>query len=451
MADERIVLSIAPEPSWLKQLQRNKSGLPHPTVANALIILAHDPKFDGMLAFNAFTGRRVLLKTPPPATTKDFVMPGPYPRSWREEDVSLIQAYMQRVWSDKFSHRTISDAMQVAALEHSFHPVRDWLDDLVWDGSPRLDNWLINAFDPSYGALTNEEWKRRHSYYQMVGSRFMIAAVRRVRDPGCKFDSMLILEGPQRIGKSTAFLTLFGRDWFSDSVPSDLRNRDAAIALHGLWCLEFAEIEHLVRMEIETIKAFLSRAIDHYRPVHGMDFIDVPRQAVLVGTTNSDDYLRDPTGNSRMWPVLCQSADIEWISLNRDQLWAEASSREVSGEAIWLDDKDAQAEAAETTSARMSDEVWEPAIVKWLADPERISDPIPITSARVLEFALGMSKDKMTKASSMRVGIVLRAQGMLRCVIKDGVRSIRVWRMPDEVVTGGGSNNSTTEEGEIPF
>ena len=441
-----VELHVVPDPPWIRQLQSNKAGFPYPTVANALIILAHDPKFENMLGYNAFTGRRVLLRAPPPATTRDFTMPGPYPRTWRNEDISLILAYMQRVWSDKFSHRTISDAVEVAALEYAFHPVRDWINELVWDKTPRLDNWLINAFDPVYPTLTNEEWKRRHSYYQMVGACFMIAAIRRVRCPGCKFDSMLILEGPQRIGKSTAFLTLFGRDWFSDSVPPDLRNRDAAIALHGLWCLEFAEIEHLVRTEIETIKAFLSRAIDHYRPVHGMDFVDMPRQVVLVGTTNSDDYLRDPTGNSRMWPVLCRSADIEWIALNRDQLWAEAAYREAAGEAIWLDNKDAQAEAAETTNDRMSNEVWEPAIIKWLTDPET-NMALPLTSARVLEMALGMSKDKMTKASEMRVAIVLRGLGYQRVVVKDGKRSMRVWRMSDEVV----EEVSTTDDREILF
>lgn len=445
--DNVVPLAAAPEPTWLKRLQRNKNGLPLATLANALIIFANDPKFKGLMAFDAFTDRRVLLRCPPPANENDFQMPGPYPRQWRDEDVSLIQAYMQRVWSDRFSRPTVQDAMQVESMEHRFHPVVDWLDTLVWDGKPRIDNWLVNAFDVRNDAETDAGRKRKNLYFQMVGSKFLIAAVRRVRHPGCKFDSMLILEGPQRIGKSTAVLTLFGRDWFSDSMPPDLKNRDAAIALHGLWCLEFAEIEHLVRMEVETIKAFLSRSMDHYRPVHGRDFIDVPRQAVLVGTTNSDDYLRDPTGNSRMWPVPCQSADVAWLELNREQLWAEACVREETGEAVWLNDPGAQQEAATETAARMSDEVWEPAIVRWLEDPET-NLVSPVTSARVLEFALGMSKEKMTKAASMRVGAVLRGFGWTRHVSKDGSKSMRVWRGPD----GDGSTRSNEVVfDDIPF
>jgi putative DNA primase/helicase len=451
--DNVIPINAVPKPSWLERLQRSKAGFPLPTLANALIIMANDPKFDGMLAHNTFTDRRMLMRPAPPPQDGDFEMPGPYPRPWRDEDVSLIQAYMQRVWADKFHRSTIADAIQVASMEHRFHPITDWLDTLVWDGHKRIDNWLINVFDVETESEYEKEKKAKILYHQMVGSRFLIAAVRRVRRPGCKFDSMLILEGPQRIGKSTAVLTLFGQQWFSDSVPPDLKNRDAAIALHGLWCLEFAEIEHLVRMEIETIKAFLSRAVDHYRPVHGRDFVDVPRQAVLVGTTNSDDYLRDPTGNSRMWPVRCRSADIAWLTINRDQLWAEACSREASGQEIWLDDVSAQTEAASATAARMSDEVWEPAILKWLTNPET-NMAEPITAARVLELALGMSKDKMTKAASMRVGSVLRANGWVRHVTKTEGVSMRVWRMPDEVVAGSVEQETDSDEvvtGEIEF
>ena len=412
--DNVIPIASAPKPSWIGRLHHTREGEVHPTLANALIIMAHDPVFRGLFGHNTFTDRRVLLRCPPPSEDNGFLMPGPWPRSWYDEDISLVQAYMQRVWAPRFQRNVIADAMAVTAMSGPFHPLRDWLDGLAWDGTPRIDKWLFAAFDVRNEFLPgSEEYSAKVAYFQAVGAKFLIAAVRRIRSPGCKFDSMLILEGPQRIGKSTALMTLFGREYFSDAVPPDLANRDAAIALHGLWCLEFAEIDHLVRTEVETIKAFLSRAVDHYRPVHGRDFVDVPRQTLLAGTTNSDDYLRDATGNTRMWPVPCQCADVAWIELNREQLWAEACVREAAGDTIWLDDTATQDAASATTESRMSEEVWQPAIVQWLASSER-NTAVPVTSARILEDALGMPKERMTKAASMRAGAVMRSIGWER-------------------------------------
>jgi predicted P-loop ATPase len=432
--DNVIPISAAPKPAWVGRLSHTQAGDIHPTLANALIIMAHDPRFRGMLGHNLFTDRRVLLREPPPMDEASFLMPGPYPRSWYDEDISLVQAYMQRVWADRFQRNTIADAMAVTAMANPFHPVRDWLAGLVWDGKKRLDNWLFAVFDVRNEYLPgSDEYKAKTAYFRAVGAKFLTAAVRRIRFPGCKFDSMLILEGPQRIGKSTALMTLFGREWFSDAVPPDLANRDAAIALHGLWCLEFAEIDHLVRTEVETIKAFLSRSVDHYRPVHGRDFVDVPRQTMLAGTTNSDDYLRDTTGNTRMWPVACQCADVAWIELNRDQLWAEACVREAAGDTIWLDGEDTQGAAALTTEGRMSEEVWQAAIVQWLNSPER-NRATPITSALILEEALAMPKERMNKAASMRVGAVMRAIGWERVRIyasndtRGAAHRLRIWQ-----------------------
>ena len=428
--DNVIPIASAPKPSWIGRLHHTREGEVHPTLANALIIMAHDPRFRGMLGHNLFTDRRMLMREAPPSEDGGFLMPGPYPRSWYDEDVSLIQAYMQRVWAPRFQRNTIADALAVTAMAHPFHPVRDWLNGLAWDGQRRIDSWLFAAFDVSNEFLPpSDEYKAKVAYFRAVGAKFLIAAVRRIRVPGCKFNSMLILEGPQRIGKSTALLTLFGRDYFSDAVPPDLANRDAAIALHGLWCLEFAEIDHLVRTEVETIKAFLSRSVDHYRPQYGRDFVDVPRQTLLAGTTNSDDYLRDSTGNTRMWPVPCQCADVAWIAENREQLWAEACVREAAGDTIWLDGEDAQGAAAATTESRMSEEVWQPAIVQWLTSPER-NPAEPITSAVILENALGMAKDKMTKAATMRIGGVMRSLGWERSHIRVKKHWLKVWLPP---------------------
>ena len=197
---------------------------------------------------------------------------------------------------------------------------------LQWDGKPRIDHWLVNTFD-----CDNTD------YHRAVSAKFLIASVRRVMHPGCKFDHMMILEGFQGLGKSTVLRKLFGDDNFTDQIPDDLKSKDASMSLMGVWCLEFSEIDHLIRSEVEVIKAFLSRQIERFRPPYGRGFIDRPRQIVMVGTTNLDDYLKDSTGNRRFWPVSCKTASVEFIEANRDQLWAEAVYREKIKETIWLE------------------------------------------------------------------------------------------------------------------
>jgi predicted P-loop ATPase len=364
---------------------------------------------------------------------------------------------------------TIMEAMHAAARVNSFHPILDWLDGLKWDGTARLDTFLVEAFGAvnEYDPIAQgDQWDARNAYYAAVGSKLLIASVRRLRQPGCKFDSMAILEGAQRIGKSTALATLYGREWFTDNIPPDLKKRDAQLALHGKWCVEFAEIEHLVRTEVEVIKAFLSTAVDHYRPPYGREFVDVPRTNVPIGTTNSDDYLKDQSGNTRFWPIPCAKVDVEWIAENRDQLWAEAAYREREGEAIWLDATGLQQEAARFTAGRMKEEVWQPFIARWLdkTEAERVEAKArlargegtegdlflakePIFVVRVLEFAIGMSKDKMTKQAEMSVANALKMLGWTACKKQKlpkakGIegREDRVttttWRMPDDWTAG---------------
>lgn len=413
---------------WFTRLQTNKDGVPHPTVANAMIIFANDPKLSGLLAYNAFTSQHLLMEEPPSCEDGAASMPGPYPRPWGVEDVALLQAYLQRVWSPKFNRGSVEDAMLATAGVNRFHPVTDWLDTLEWDGTPRLDNWLCATFGCE-----------NTPYHQAVAAKVLIAAVRRVRHPGCKFDYMLVLEGQQGIGKSESLRRLFG-DWFSDAIPPDLTSKDAAMALLGIWCLEFSEIEHLIRLEVETIKAFLSRSTDRYRPPYGRAYVDRPRQGVLIGTTNKDDYLRDESGNRRIWPVRCMTADPEWISVSREQLWAEAAQREASGESIWLDARQLQETAAAVQQERMAEDVWHDAIAQWVVGRPEVTIP------EVLEHAIGVPKERHDKRQQMRVGSVLRVLGWERRLIRSGSRVARLW-VRQEVVTEGGYGEGVDDLG----
>jgi predicted P-loop ATPase len=312
-------------------LDKNGNGAVLPTHANMVLILKHDPLLNGLVLFNSFTGLHMLRKPVPVLDKSVRPSPGPYPRPWDGDDITRLLAYVQKSWAHNFKKATVEECLLLEGRDNEIHCVRDYLDGLQWDGTKRLDLWLTMTFGcPS------------DNYYKAVGSKLLIAAVRRVRKPGCKYDQLVVLEGPQDIGKSTAILILFGADWSTDRI-SDLSSKDAAIDLRGKWGVELPEIEHLIKADVETVKAFLSRATDHYRPPYGRVAVDVPRQSVLIGTTNATEYLRDATGNRRVWPVRCLSAvgvgaDLDWLRTNRDQLWAEASHREAAHETIWLDD-----------------------------------------------------------------------------------------------------------------
>ena len=405
--------------AWLGLLQRNQHQSPIATLANALVIFAHDPILKGALASNAFTYELLISKPPPPPAEGMADAPGPYPRALKDEDIFLLQAYMQRVWSSAYTEKVITQAIFSEAARCRFHPVTDWLDTLVWDGIPRIDKWLSAAFGCDDTA-----------YHRAVGSKFLCAAVRRVRHPGCKFDTMPVLEGSQGIGKSRCCAILFGQ-WFSDSIHTDLAGKDAAMSLVGAWGLELGEIDHLIRNEVETVKAFLSRAIDRYRPPYGKLVVDRPRQGVLIGTTNTTDYLRDPTGNRRIWPIACNAADADWLALHRDQLWAEACVREAAGETLWLDDEATRKQATVIQSDRLMDDAWSDKVAGYLAGK------VEVTVADVMTNGIEIPVDRQDRRGQMRIASILRAQGWaLRHAWRSGGKC-RLWCSPNSQPMGG--------------
>jgi hypothetical protein len=222
---------------------------------------------------------------------------------------------------------TVLDAIHTLANHHRFHPVRDYLDGLTWDGVPRIDRWLA-----TYGGAEDT------AYIRAVGALMLVAAVRRVRSPGAKFDEMLVLESEQGADKSQALSTLAVKpEWFSDQYPLGVRGREAIEATAGAWIVEVPELNGMRKGDVEKIKATLSSSVDRGRMAYGITVTEAPRQFVLVGTTNAQAYLRDLTGNRRFWPVAVKRFDLEALKRDRDQLWAEASIREAAGASIRLD------------------------------------------------------------------------------------------------------------------
>lgn len=218
------------------------------------------------------------------------------------------------------------DVLFAVGLDNRCHPVRDYLSGLRWDGRPRIARWLAAYCGAADSPLN-----------QAIGAAFLIAAVRRVREPGCKFDEMLVLEGPQGIQKSTVFSTLAVRDdWFTDSLHLSGRDKELMEVMAGRWIAEVAELSGLRKAEIEKVKALLSRREDIARMAYDRTTSHRPRQFVICGTTNSPKYLRD-TENRRFWPVRVGIIDIDGLRRDRDQLWAEAAHHEAEGVSIRLD------------------------------------------------------------------------------------------------------------------
>ncbi len=208
----------------------------------------------------------------------------------------------------------------------AYHPVHDYLARLQWDRKPRIDTWLVDYFGAEDTPLN-----------RAFGRKILCAAVRRVRHPGCKFDYMLVVEGPQGIGKSSAILALCDdRDWFTDQLEI---GADAKVTIEktaGHWILEMPELDGLSRRDTNRVKSFIPTMIDSARLSYGRFTSKRPRQFILFGTTNESRYLTDTTGNRRFWIVRATAADPAGIAAVRDQLWAEAAEKE-AGEDLTLD------------------------------------------------------------------------------------------------------------------
>ncbi len=208
-----------------------------------------------------------------------------------------------------------------------FHPVRDYLDSLQWDGVKRLDSWMTKYLGVEDTAYT-----------RAVGRLFLTAAVRRVREPGCKFDEMVVLEGRQGGGKSTALRTLAMSDkWFTDELPLGASGKEIIEATGGKWIVEAAELVGVTKKTSEQMKSMLSRTFDKGRPAYGYFSDQRDRQFVICGTTNDDKYLKDKTGNRRFWPVVCGKIGLNSLKEDRDQIWAEAATVEAERTSIRLD------------------------------------------------------------------------------------------------------------------
>lgn len=374
---------------WGQLLLRNDRGQPLALEANVCVALRRAPELRGRLRLNKLSETIECRGLP-------WDRGEPRWRGWNDADDAHLAEHLQR---QGLRVRPIACATAALVVAHDVrvHPVRDWLHALQWDGTPRLDGWLC-----AYLGATAEDLAQ-HAYLQEVGRRWMIGAVARVFRPGCKVDATLILEGPQGCRKSTACRTLVPDEaWFADEV-ADLGTKDAAQDLRGKWLLELSELSAMRRGEVERVKSFISRAVDHYRPSHGRHSRDFPRQCVFIGTTNSDAYLSDETGARRFWPVQVGAIDIPALERDRGQLWGEAVAAYRAGERWWLD-RDTERHARVEQEDRRQEDAWEAAIATW------ISDKAETSIEDLLEHVVRLPMDRRDQTARNRVARVLRAR-----------------------------------------
>jgi predicted P-loop ATPase len=263
--------------------------------------------------------------------------------------ILVLRTKIMQTYNFECRKENSRDAVVRLCLENSFHPVLDYLNGLKWDGKPRVDKWMTTYFGAADTPLNNA-----------FGRKVLVAAVRRMRVPGTKFDQMLVLESKQGAGKSSAIQILAGEEFFTDAEVIGRGSKEAQEQCRGKWLYEIAELEGMHKSDASVIKAFISRTHDRCRPAFGRERVDMGRTCIFIGTCNRNDYLVDDTGNRRFWPVVvADELDLYGLQRDRDQLWAEACVIEATpGETLVLD-KALWVEAAQQAEERFNVHPWE--------------------------------------------------------------------------------------------
>ena len=330
-------------------------------------------------------------------------------RALTDEDETRIALELATAYGLVVPTRMVSEAIRYLASRQSVHPVQQYLRGLRWDGQRRIDAWLqtyLNAQMVPPG----------------VGRRWLLSAVRRALEPGCKVDTTLILVGEQGAGKSSGMRALMPDPaWFSDT-PIDMGSKDAYLAMQGVWVMEVAELSAMRARDAESIKAFLSAQVDRFRPPYGRNMVELPRGTVFVGTTNEAEFLDDPTGARRFWPVQVGRIDVLALTRDRDQLWAEAMHAAQAGEPHWLTRDEAEALTDMQEQYQRSDP-WLPRVLEYL------NGRTQVTTAEVLSEGLRLDAAQQHRGAAMRVAGMLTRLGWTKRRVQRNLKRAVIWHM----------------------
>jgi len=323
------------------------------------------------------------------------------------EDPEVNELYLRMDEECRFkpSFQFFERVMNRVVFTNHFHPVLDYLNSLVWDGKKRIDSWL-----EVYGAV--KPGNSQHAkYLKAVSGIVLVAAVRRIRHPGCKFDEMLVLESKQGWNKSSALRTLVpNEEWFSDDFPLHVSTQKLLEATKGKWIIEASDLAGKKKADIEQLKAMMSRQIDGARMSYGREPTERKRRFILVGTTNSDDYLTDPTGARRFWPVECGRFNLDALARDRDQLWAEACASEAGGFSIRLSENLWEIAGEEQDKRHVPDE-WEDKILGAIQNAVPHADGRVRLASEALWDTLMIELPRRDRLAQNRLGDVMRRHG----------------------------------------
>lgn len=395
--------------AWQIKLVRTQSGQLSECWQNVCTILNEHPAWKGVIGFDKFATRPTKRKpTPTQAGAGE----------WTPDDTYQLGMWMSQEPNLRLTVKslgTVTEGVIACANINAYNPVLDWLKGLQWDGVPRLDEWMPDCLGV-----------KRGPYAAAVGRYFILNVVARVMEPGCIMRSVPVLEGAQNRGKSTA-LRILADPWFSDS-HLDIGNKDAYEMIQGSLIYEIAEMHAFSKAEASKVKQFISSREDVWVPKWVRGRIKVPRQMVFAGSVNPDGagYLRDWTGNTRFWPVLCEEdgdINLELLAANRDQLFAEALVLYQAQARRYPTPEEDRDLFGPAQAERLNEHPWVEPIAAWLDKPENFNPVDPITAHLVLTRALHVEFGKQTVTMLQDVGRVMSLLGWQRKRASGGARS----------------------------
>jgi len=370
-----------------------KSDTPQKTLNNCVNYLATLPQVQDAFRYNAFSGMVEINSSAP--WYKERGTKGP---NLSDEDVILLKYFFTRTVRVEFSQQTVLEAVIVIAHKRHYHPIRNYLNALKWDGKPRIDTWLMD-----YGRAIDTKYTRA------IGRKTLCAAVKRVMEPGCKWDHVLILEGSQGIGKSTA-CRILGRNWAGD-MNLDPHCKDSVAMMLNKWVIELSEMTALKWADANALKSFITREKDTVRLAYERHAKDFPRQSIFIGTVNPEQvgYLKDVTGNRRYWMVRFNGpVDLRGLENHCDQLWAEARAV-YDKEPLYLTGEAEEIQTMEA-QARMPEDPMRVNVNRWVREN---SDSIEVTTDQILEY-IGVPAKSITRSDQSRVAQALVELGWER-------------------------------------
>ncbi len=388
--------------------QRAKGGGLLPSsihnVCNFFLCNPASEELHNLLMYNLFTKNIEFSRKPVWLDPRDVLTP------WDETDAIMCKKLFSSAYAYNLQKNLIHEAALAVANVTSYHPIKDYLNSLKWDGVKRVRDWM-----PTYLGTKDTE------YEQAVGELLLIAAVARIFSPGCKYEYLVILEGEQGVGKTRA-CAILGGEWYGDIVI-DVHNKDTVDAMRLKWIIEVSEMEMARRTDVQAMKTFLSKSVDTVRLAYARGAKDFPRQQVFIGTINpeSDGYLKDMTGNRRFFPVTVKQIDQKKLIADRDQLWAEAvvlyealpKNRDLE---LFLTDPKVYQMAADEADRRRFRDPWMDTVKQWLDDPD--TERNFVMSKDIYHFAIGGEAKDFDKIKSTRIANVLKDLGWGKTITK---------------------------------